>query len=503
MPNRPPEDLLSSYLDGELSPVEVTAFEERLAADASLQEQLRELQELSVTFQQLPRPHAPAGLSESILAAIENLVELESPPSPSQVVPTQTATESSPVPSTVPSTVTRSPVPGRRLARWTGTISAGLVLCLLGSLLMIPLQQEEAVVAARNGEMMRQPAGTAGSGESEAFPSLSALTTPAAVPMAAPVMSPRSDRDPEAVADAMAFAPAEAVLANETRDVPVVNLSTDEIRRKIGALKQQPVIGNRIPVPGTLSDEGGETPILVVFTVVDVSQAMNQMQVLLQRQQIRTMENQILQNSAVSIPQQVDGLHVVTMELELDGPEMASLLQGVPALDAVMYVAENSAPAVEKSEVSSETPEFSRASVSAVPQSAVQSGPMKGMEMSAKTLPGVATPSQPSDPQLPGQLVQFNFHQLNHLQSNSQEMNSARVREPMGDAPKANPELFRAGRQSAAGSGSPKDESVLPLGSPAARTRMTKQGDTIESSRLKAFILLQQTPEATSPNSMK
>lgn len=65
-----PEELLSAYLDDELGAAERAELERHLAAEPRLRDKLAELRDVSQLVRQLPRPAAPAGLREQVLARI-------------------------------------------------------------------------------------------------------------------------------------------------------------------------------------------------------------------------------------------------------------------------------------------------------------------------------------------------------------------------------------------------------------------------------------------------
>jgi hypothetical protein len=169
-------------------------------------------------------------------------------------------------------------------------------------------------------------------------PAVSPAASPAPVlPTAEPVSRPEAAQA-ETQAQAKQQASPQASDGSPAPEVPVVLVTRDEIRQKIGELERLPRPGYSIQVPAALRTQNGESPIVVVFTVVDVSQAMNRLQVLLQREQVRSQDQ-------AGLPAESElnfqSLTAVSMELEMDGTEMASVLERVPALDAVMYVAQN------------------------------------------------------------------------------------------------------------------------------------------------------------------
>jgi hypothetical protein len=72
------DELLSAYLDGELSPAERARVEERLAVDPVARQMLDELRSLSQAMQGLPRQRVGENLSEAILARAEQSMRSDS-----------------------------------------------------------------------------------------------------------------------------------------------------------------------------------------------------------------------------------------------------------------------------------------------------------------------------------------------------------------------------------------------------------------------------------------
>lgn len=64
------EELLSAYLDGELSASDRAELEHRLESQPRLRERLSDLREVSELVRQMPRPAAPAGLREQVMAHV-------------------------------------------------------------------------------------------------------------------------------------------------------------------------------------------------------------------------------------------------------------------------------------------------------------------------------------------------------------------------------------------------------------------------------------------------
>ncbi|MCA9046791.1 MAG: zf-HC2 domain-containing protein, partial [Planctomycetaceae bacterium] len=65
------KDLLSAYLDGELSPEELRQVEDCLAESPELLAELAELRQVSERVRGVPRPKAPAELHTAVMAAID------------------------------------------------------------------------------------------------------------------------------------------------------------------------------------------------------------------------------------------------------------------------------------------------------------------------------------------------------------------------------------------------------------------------------------------------
>ncbi|HWL10967.1 MAG TPA: zf-HC2 domain-containing protein, partial [Planctomicrobium sp.] len=285
MLNPTPDELLSAYLDGELSPSETASLEQRLSTDSSLREQLQELRELSQTLRQLPRSNAPAELHQSVMETIHRLPPI----------------------TTTTSGAAKSSTKGFSLLRrrwWTGVISAGLLLCLLSSLLITPrewhplavsLHEKEANIQSKESpewNLQESPALAANKDTGMASAEMASATlmvAPASSPITPPT-APTPSIAASGTVSSLGLGEQEQQTVAEL-PVPVVTMTNEEIRRKIESLQRAPAVGNSIQVPARMVESTGETPIVVVFTVVDVHQAMNQMQVLLQKQQVRTLDN--------------------------------------------------------------------------------------------------------------------------------------------------------------------------------------------------------------------
>ncbi|WP_437229962.1 anti-sigma factor family protein [Planctomicrobium sp. SH661] len=284
MSTQHPEELLSAYLDGELSPAEKADVERRLQESSELRELLAEMKEVSLQVRMLPRPYAPPEMRTEVLHQIDQR----------RISPRASRSGGS--------------AGLGRIARWSAVAVAACLLVVVSISLNLPKdvqhQQQFKESLAVNTEAVP-----------EAMPSpVTSLNESSAD------MAPQFSREGDD-----AFPP-----------VPVVSLSKEEIRRRIQDLNRMPVVGNTINVPGSIQDDDGETPIVIEFTVVDVMKAMNQVQVLVEQQQVRSGDNRVLSANLQQFG--VPKLTAVGLELEMDGPEMAHVLNNVAAFDAVMYV---------------------------------------------------------------------------------------------------------------------------------------------------------------------
>ncbi|SFH87678.1 anti-sigma factor family protein [Planctomicrobium piriforme] len=431
------EDLLSAYLDGELTPSQRADVERQLAERPALREQLGELRELSAALRRLPRPAAPADFQASVLSALDAL----SKPLPTTAVTTRRAT--------------------RFASRWTAVVCAGLVLTVVGGSILVPTQW------LARPEMHQDFARTDG-----AVPALKQLA-----PASPQLAESLSMGGTGATAPQLNF----GTTINATEPtVPVVQLTAEQIRAKIETLGYVPQVGNSIKVPAQLVTEQGETPIVVVFTVVDVMQAMNQMQVLVHKGQIRSQDNRMLSRDF-----KADGiapLTAVSLELEMNGPEMASVLNSVPALDAVLYMPEEPRP---------------EALSAALAESPV---PTQSLGLADKQTARAATVSRGVE-----QPVQFRFDQLALTESAKQEnielQNApvAPVVTTLDAAGKAKdvPQTSEAETKAMSQAAAPNQERFF-----AGQSLASKNANApTHAHRYRAFIVIQQQPVPAAPAS--
>ncbi len=404
MLNHHPEELISAYLDGELTPDEKSEFERALAADAALRDQLAELQELSLSVQQLAPTPRPADLHASVMQAIQTLPSVTEPVSPE---PLSLAGSRSAVSGHSTNGHSEAPLPNpsrsgsRRI--WASWISLALIAGVgLGSIFVprqwAPLSHGpgEMLAVQEHSEMAAQMSTFGASTE----PSISLHPTDAPLMMSSTMSSDSAgDVLPSVGPATQKNAPADSVMSMSTfsapapamvsemnsfnlrgtgpaitepvkeAPLPIVELTSEQLRQKFRELKRVPVAGNSIEIEARARTEVGETPVVVVFTVIDVQQAMNQLQVLVQKQQIRTVNDADLAASNLKQSTASQPMSAFTFEMELNEPEMAALLQSVPALDAVMYAPEQVANSAVAAAPAQNGPpmEISRASVPAQP----------------------------------------------------------------------------------------------------------------------------------------
>ena len=536
------EELLSAYLDGELSPVELAELERHLQTDPALQEQLRELEELSAAIQAFPRLSAPESLSAAVLARLDHPAEelteeLTAPDadagslSAGKQHATATPDAARPATAFAPSAAARRrvwPVLTTALSLLVAVTAGGLWLQqsihretahretaqgplpelasaepqahTLNATAPTPpdpnsLARKQSPAPAAQGiarqetpqtkTLTSEPLITMSRSRSSPLPMASA--SPPVLPTAEPVSNlPATQADAQTMGKEQA-APLAGTDGSQAPEVPVVVVTRDEIRQKIGELERLPQPGYSIKVPAALRTQNGESPIVVVFTVVDVSQAMNRLQVLLQRERIRSQDQAGLPAESTL---NFQSLTAVSMELEMDGTEMASVLERVPALDAVMYVAQNEA-----------TSAASQSAASGIaPEQAFSDRPIRHRSLPVAS--GVPTPS-------PGALsveqpVLFRFQPaLSGGAGSAAQFSEARSPDTQTAprSPALAPALAGQPAQSQAFPLQPplqaSRQPVLPVpqnqeSSPAASSVLSRQAGNSASSRYRAWIHFQQ-----------
>ncbi|WP_437193100.1 anti-sigma factor family protein [Planctomicrobium sp. SH527] len=341
-----PFELLSAYVDGELPPQQVAELEKQLENDEGLREQLAELKELSQAIQRLPRQSAPDDLKDSVIEAIQAA---------------NRSSVSRPIPLAGPS---GKAALNRRWYRSPAAI-VGSVLTIGFASVWLPR------LWLQNGMDDQKLASHAEMAVLEVQPALMEHAQP--MEMAA-TMSASGGQD------AFGFnlpdgADGNAISNADMRPVPVVELTAEQLRQKIAEMGRLPQMGNTIQVPTSIQTDDGEKRIVVVFTVIDVARTLDQLQVLVQNDQIRTLDNRLL--SELSPEARTSSISAISLQLDMDGSEMAALLNQVPAVDAMMYLEDGGAIAstsADKEEL--QTLSISRASVPAAPQLKTQAAPV-------------------------------------------------------------------------------------------------------------------------------
>lgn len=259
------DELLSAYLDGELSPAEREQVERRLDSSPELRDQLDDLREVGRRVRSLDQPSAPDDFYAGVL---QNLRE---------------------------AAVARPEVAARprrsRRAVWMSS-TAAVAACLLLAVLVVRNSPREAGTGLLVHEMQV------------------------------------TDGSVRLGIDVSATAVTEGI--DEAPSVQVVSLSKAQIQQKLGEFSRPPVPGNTL----SYLRQAEGIPLLVEFTVVDVMESMDQVQVLLRQHAVDA-------NSGEQVLTTLDGLpgdQLTAVYLELNESQMAHLLQEVPALNAVAYV---------------------------------------------------------------------------------------------------------------------------------------------------------------------
>lgn len=370
-----PSELLSAYVDGELSPQQVAELEKQLEDDAGLREQLAELRELSQAIQCLPRHSAPGDLKDAVLGAIQAADRSRGK--------TAGARPISFVETSGKSAWNR---------RWYRSPAA-----IIGSVLSIGIASIWVPrIWLQNGMDDHKLASQVEMAVLEVQPALIEQAQP--MEMAA-TMSATGGQNAFGI-NSQDAADGSTNSSTDMRPVPVVQLTAEQLRLKISEMGRLPQMGNTIQVPTSVQTDDGEKRIIVVFTVIDVARTLDQLQVLVQNDQIRTLDNRLL--SELSPEARKSSISAISLQLDMDGAEMAALLNQVPAVDATMYLEEPGELASKPLEAESEPlMAMSRASVPATPKLNMTAAP-------------IAPGNLPHQNKAQNQsMVQFRFDQLN------------------------------------------------------------------------------------------
>lgn len=284
------EEILSAYFDGEATPEEVALVERMLQECPELQARLADYDAIRSSIQGISIDKSSSNLAEVVRNQIAQFPRNATTGAAETVA---TKTQSRPL--------------------WTvgiSTLAAAAVLIGSGLFLlnrqadMHPNDIAEAEMEISPAALPGELAATARSLNEENF-----------------AMSVASDhREPE---------PASAAVDSELRPV-IVSIPAETIRQRLSSLGDEPRSGDEFSI---LTDHE-KTPILVDFTVVDVNQAVNRLQVLLKNRAVKPIQlSADQQNLSFESSEKL-----VAVYLDLDIPEMETVLSQVPALEAVLFV---------------------------------------------------------------------------------------------------------------------------------------------------------------------
>lgn len=313
-------ELLSAYLDGECSPSERAHVEEQLCENADLRAHLDELRDISSCLQGLPCAPAPGDLRDSILQQVNTSSVAAAcllPRADFEVLMDRRS----------------------RLWRWRGAMLAvAVVVVCLVALLPRPMQHAGRELAVR-GEASRTVAPGAEHELSDEATrrggSVEIASAPAGAMIAGMAMSSSDVDNPT---------------ADESNGelVRVVELNRDQLRAKLAELTQPLERGSHFHY---FDGADRETPVLVDMTVVDVIHAYDHVQLLLKQQHVasrpageiaidRSAEAESMK-AASTTENSKPAPQLVSLYFEVEPDVAIQVLNGLPALDAVVYVDES------------------------------------------------------------------------------------------------------------------------------------------------------------------
>lgn len=303
------EELLSAYLDGEISPEEEIYVQQLLEEKPEFKDRLRELSQVGESIRELPRVSAPIDFAESVLARVPG--------------PAAAGTVSKAKPAKVAS----------RLRVWSSSIVALAVLLAVGTLLMQRNSLDDHVA---NVEHLESDENDGIEFESNSFPPvaeeapmMSMSGAPGTMDGMLALESASSRAGNFSGAEIAEAASGDGVTAIETKNLPrVVSLDRKKIREHLSSLGKSPTGGDQFSI---LTKEG-EAPILVDFTVVDVQKTLGQLQVLLKNHSVEGVKvaEQVVDEKFAA------NQKLVAVYLDLEKPKLESVLNQVAALDATV-----------------------------------------------------------------------------------------------------------------------------------------------------------------------
>ncbi len=292
------EELISAYLDGELSPTEKLEVERQLEYSPAAREQLKAFTELSQAMGTLTVVTAPADFRASVLAQL-------------------------------PEKPFVKPAPPRRYSiAWWRPIVAVCVLLGLGTLLLNRNQQRHEI-ASTAGDLSPQIESSVSEFEklkqgSSTANDLSLIPGKIEAAMESPATLANHARGP---VPTLTEAPSFSII-----NVPqVVHVNELQLKQKLESLGRHPSPGEVL----SIIDNSEEVPVMVEFTVIDVMDALGKVNVLLrEHKSVRSL------NTLPTADQYATEQPALTaIVLELDNTlEMTAFLNKVQALDAKLYL---------------------------------------------------------------------------------------------------------------------------------------------------------------------
>ncbi|MCA9079208.1 MAG: zf-HC2 domain-containing protein [Planctomycetaceae bacterium] len=296
-----PDELLSAYLDGELSAEERQRVEQSLRDEPTRQELLNEFHSLKQAVRQLPVPTAPAGFADDVVAHL-------------------------PLPAASP--VASATKPRVRLPQIFSALAACLVVgasvwIVNGFPFGAPFQSSPESLATNDslsGDLVADAhspmiAPTAGN---------STIDANAALEMDI-ALGDESDqfRDPVARQSGGFGSPLAATMA-APQAMAADGIDEEQLRDRLLVRGRVPTTGELLSYLDTVDDQ----PVVVEYVVADVQEALGQVQVLLNRNGVRP-----LTANSPATNRQADDL--VAIYLEANEQEVSQLLNDIQSLSLV------------------------------------------------------------------------------------------------------------------------------------------------------------------------
>lgn len=310
-----PEELLSAYLDGEVTPEEKLSVQQLLEEKPELQERLSELSEISQNVRELPRESAPNDFAQSILDNLEPQVARK--PASSQIAPAK-----------------------RSLIRqWSSSLVAVAVLFVVGMFLVNQQKQNDKTSIGQVGSHSTQPSQemsmATAEGELEEIAFLKQDTSHSEKASGSLGLEDSEMSDQNSLAlSAPPFAAADnyedTSEAEAIQSPKVVSLDRQTIQKHLNSLSESPAVGEEL----SILVSSGDAPILVDFTVVDIQKSLGNLQVLLKNHSVEQIELED-QTAAKNFG---SNEKLVAVYLNLEEPDLENVLNQVVALDATIII---------------------------------------------------------------------------------------------------------------------------------------------------------------------